>query len=409
MPASDMSGGTSTHGVRSNATNVGYMHYQHSHVPQNTNFDPQAFLKSYPSLMHSEVQRLGISAGEHFVGPNLTREALSSSDMNHFSTDNMLPAELSRPPNVHSYMHLQNKGDTSDLDVPKKRTTAHAQDLQGTYQTSSAPDYVGSGVTSHYNPHAATFEQPLMSRFRADILPQDYSGQYNTPQGVHDGGSEQSSSTKSAAGVQQTVAQPGGDQYDPLFDSIEPSIKKVNAQKQGSIYSSDVMLSMSSSNKPLDVEENNKKIGIEAIIPSTSLDDDVFGETADAEVGDVENASPSNPIDETNDMVGEVEIDQVKSPGKSKKRKESRSMKRFKIALANFVKEVLRPSWRQGNMSKEAFKTIVKKTVDKVTGAMKSHHIPNSQSKINHYIDSSQRKLTKLVMVKACLHYYLLQ
>ncbi|KAJ0617963.1 putative Set2 Rpb1 interacting domain-containing protein [Helianthus annuus] len=87
-------------------------------------------------------------------------------------------------------------------------------------------------------------------------------------------------------------------------------------------------------------------------------------------------------------------IDQVKN----RKSKDSRSMKLFKIALADFVKEVLKPSWRQGNMSKEAFKTIIKKTVDKVLGAMKKHQIPKSQTKINHYIDSSQRKLTKLVM-----------
>ncbi|XP_065635960.1 zinc finger CCCH domain-containing protein 38-like [Quercus suber] len=95
---------------------------------------------------------------------------------------------------------------------------------------------------------------------------------------------------------------------------------------------------------------------------------------------------------------GEIEIDQIKSSGKSKKSKDSRSMKLFKIAVADFVKEVLKPSWRQGNMSKEAFKTIVKKTVDKVSGAMKSHQIPKSQTKIDQYIDSSQRKLTKLVM-----------
>ncbi|KZV45899.1 hypothetical protein F511_35492 [Dorcoceras hygrometricum] len=63
-----------------------------------------------------------------------------------------------------------------------------------------------------------------------------------------------------------------------------------------------------------------------------------------------------------------------------------------------FVKDVLKPSWRQGNMSKEAFKTIVKKTVDKVSSAMKSHRIPKSQARINHYIDSSRGKLTKLIM-----------
>ncbi|PSR96598.1 Zinc finger CCCH domain-containing protein [Actinidia chinensis var. chinensis] len=88
----------------------------------------------------------------------------------------------------------------------------------------------------------------------------------------------------------------------------------------------------------------------------------------------------------------------MKTSGKSKKSKDSRSMKLFKVSLANFVKEMPKPSWRQGNMSKEAFKTIVKKTFDKASGSMKSHHIPKSQAKTNQYIDSLQRKLTKLVM-----------
>ncbi|KAK0586791.1 hypothetical protein LWI29_012435 [Acer saccharum] len=120
-------------------------------------------------------------------------------------------------------------------------------------------------------------------------------------------------------------------------------------------------------NKPLDVEENNKKKEVGGVVLETSVDNEECGETADAEVGAVENESPSNPIDDSTSLPPE------------------------------FVKEVLKPSWRQGNMSKEAFKTIVKKTVDKVSGAMKSHQIPKSRAKIDQYIDSSQRKLTKLV------------
>lgn len=128
---------------------------------------------------------------------------------------------------------------------------------------------------------------------------------------------------------------------------------------------------------------------------ATSIDNEEFGETADLEVGDIEDGSQNNPNALTNMNMGEMEIDQL-SPRKSK---DSRSMKLFKACLAHFVKEVLKPSWRQGNMSKETFKTVVKKTVDKVSEAMKSHQIPKSKAKINHYIDSSQRKLTKLVMV----------
>ncbi|KZV17892.1 hypothetical protein F511_43890 [Dorcoceras hygrometricum] len=58
---------------------------------------------------------------------------------------------------------------------------------------------------------------------------------------------------------------------------------------------------------------------------------------------------------------GEIEITQVKESGNHKKGKDSRSMKLFKVSIATFVKDVRKPSWRQGNMSKEAFKTIFKK------------------------------------------------
>ena len=150
---------------------------------------------------------------------------------------------------------------------------------------------------------------------------------------------------------------------------------------------------------PLDAEEKKQKDGVVTVTTSFKSENDEYGETADAEVGDVENESASNPLNAVDTEAGEVEIDQVKTPGKSKKSKDSRSMKHFKVALADFVKDELKPFWRQGNMSKEAFKTIVKKTVDKVSGAMKSHQIPKSQAKINRYIDSSQRKLNKLVMV----------
>jgi len=77
-------------------------------------------------------------------------------------------------------------------------------------------------------------------------------------------------------------------------------------------------------------------------------------------------------------------------------------MKLFKVAIADFVKEVLKPSWRQGNMSREAFKMIVKKTVDKVSSSVPGNHIPKTPAKIRQYVQSSQRKVTKLVMV--CLH-----
>lgn len=273
-------------------------------------------------------------------------------------------------------------------------------------QPSVLSNYGISRISNHFNPYASTFEQPLNSKFSSNLLVQETdkplsSSTLGSALSQVPGEGRAVASLGSLQPGEGPLPQPGSDQYDPLFDSIEPSlnsVRKSHAQKHEITDESDDLLRFSGSNKPLEGEEKEWKVG-GASEASGSLENDEYGETADAEVGAVENGSPSNRIDATDNGSGEVEIDQVNSPGKSKKRKESRSMKLFKVAIANFVKEVLKPSWRQGNMSKEAFKTIVKKTVDRVSGAMKSHQIPKSHAKINHYIDSSQRKLTKLVMV----------
>ncbi|XP_039158141.1 serine/arginine repetitive matrix protein 2 isoform X2 [Eucalyptus grandis] len=422
-----------------------YTEFQQSHV-SHTNFSSQ-ILKPYPTGVpaHSHVGELppGAYSTEPVPGQSLKpREdyrsstyaagnipspqvaGLASAGPAHPNEPQCYPSGSVPPPEVlkfssqvHPYMQQQNP-------TPALQDSGSAFASSGGPSSSTfLPDGLGGKQTnvidfaglrsSFHNPFASTFEQPLISKFGSGAFGQDYHSRYNTAFpfshasvdgiGIGSVGSRQTtSSPKSATLMDRALPRVGGDQYDPLFDSIEPSsssVKKVDrAHKGESVDDSDVILRTSDSNTPVDVEENNKRKEIGAFAPSMSVDDDGFGETAEVEVGAVENASVSNAIDAADATEVEMEIDQIKSPGKSKKRKDSRSMKLFKVALADFVKEVLRPSWRQGNMSKEAFKTIVKKTVDKVTGAMKSHHIPKSQVKINHYIDSSQRKLTKLVM-----------
>ncbi|KAF3773901.1 Zinc finger CCCH domain-containing protein 55 [Nymphaea thermarum] len=319
-------------------------------------------------------------------------------------------------PSVASSFSLLQVGGASLLSAPMSSTkplafAGHSESFRPSTRSSLLSGIGSSQVpTTHYNPFASTFEEKP-SKFQPQF---DLS---HLPIGGQMGGSLGSRplSMQSAS----------GDQYDPLFDSIEPSKRDTSkysnipdleasvnavtrsAAARASLESDFVSRLGSNSHKLLDVEENNKQKGIEATIIKPPENDE-FGEaTLDAEVGAVENASPrlgdenwspGNPIDMANTGAGEIEIDQVQTPGKSKKSKDSRSMKLFKIAIAEFVKDVLKPSWRQGNMSKEAFKTIVKKTVDKVSGAMKSHQIPKSKTKIDQYVESSQRKLTKLVM-----------
>ncbi|XP_020572890.1 uncharacterized protein LOC110019536 [Phalaenopsis equestris] len=288
-------------------------------------------------------------------------------------------------------------------------------------------------IKEHVNPFASTFENPLRGSGihgpeirRYDSAPSSGSipilgigfGMRASPNSsmrlgeqilpkvgsyVHESFAEVIPDSKKLL-VQEPVT---GAPYDPLFDSIEPSpdTSKIRVEEQNSGINDTGSASKLNSSKLAKLGSKKHKGGS---VTELKAEVDEFGEVAtDADAGGVENESPQLldkdwspgiPFDDGEINVGEIEISQVRSPGKSKKNRDSRSMRLFKIALADFAKEVLKPSWRQGNLSKEAFKTIVKKTVDKVAGAVPSHHIPKSQSKINQYVESSQRKLTKLVM-----------
>ncbi|TKY73292.1 Zinc finger CCCH domain-containing protein 55 [Spatholobus suberectus] len=333
----------------------------------------------------------------------------------HFMTSSHIDSLSQKQQSMYNF---QCSVSEATLGVPRETATVsrYPPDFLDSNHSTSLPSFGGSRISAHYNPYASTFEKPLNSKFSSSIFRQENeiirgnnyaSSRLNhTPvNGEGDGGvgSRQSaSSSKSARALGQILPRSGGDQYDPLFDSIEPSSSSLKKndfdQKQEVTGESNISLRPKSSYMSLDVDEKNKHEEVGAVASTTSQNNDEYGETADAEVGAVENESLSDHVDVEKMNTGEIEINQVKSPGKRKKSKDSRSMKLFKVSIANFVKEVLKPSWRQGNMSKVAFKTIVKKTVDKVSGAMKGHRVPKSQAKISQYIDSSQRKLTKLVM-----------
>lgn len=79
--------------------------------------------------------------------------------------------------------------------------------------------------------------------------------------------------------------------------------------------------------------------------------------------------------------------------------KMERSINLFKSEVAHFVKEVLKPIWREGKLSKEAFKTIVKRTVEKTTAALPPERIPSTPDKVETYLASSQKRIYKLIKV----------
>ncbi|KAL0369310.1 UNVERIFIED_CONTAM: Zinc finger CCCH domain-containing protein 55 [Sesamum calycinum] len=69
-----------------------------------------------------------------------------------------------------------------------------------------------------------------------------------------------------------------------------------------------------------------------------------------------------------------------------------------------FVKDILKPTWKEGKMSREVHKTIVKKVVDKVTGTIQVDHIPKTQEKVDQYLSYSKPKIAKLVQVYETAH-----
>lgn len=253
-------------------------------------------------------------------------------------------------------------------------------------------------------------------------------------QDVDDGSRQASSSPYSG----RAKIVPLGDMYDPFVDSFEPaSVKQdcvqehepvsdsytvpkasVSSNRQLSIEENnqgvvdkqglsefDTAAQVSvSSNKPPDVEENTTGNDVGAVV---SGDNDEFGENAENGREDdshetlTPNSNNENP--KADNIAREADsTTRRKSRGDAKEEKDSssssRSMKLFQVAVTKFVKELLKPSWRQGNMSKEAFKTIVKRAVDKVSNSMEGRRVPKSKAKIDKYIDSSRDKLTKLVM-----------
>lgn len=96
----------------------------------------------------------------------------------------------------------------------------------------------------------------------------------------------------------------------------------------------------------------------------------------------------------------EMEVDQ-KTDGDVQK--ESKVMRHFRSALVDFVKELLKPAWREGHISKDAHNTIVKKAADKVLSTMQSHQIPTNMELVKQYISSSQPKIAKLVEVSVLI------
>ncbi|CAJ1961728.1 unnamed protein product [Sphenostylis stenocarpa] len=76
--------------------------------------------------------------------------------------------------------------------------------------------------------------------------------------------------------------------------------------------------------------------------------------------------------------------------------KEPKALKMLRAALVDHVKELLKPAWHEGRLSKDAHIMIVRKSVDKVVSTIEPHQIPTIDT-AKQYVSSSRMKIAKLV------------
>ncbi|XP_044953691.1 zinc finger CCCH domain-containing protein 55-like isoform X2 [Hordeum vulgare subsp. vulgare] len=118
----------------------------------------------------------------------------------------------------------------------------------------------------------------------------------------------------------------------------------------------------------------------------------LVGQTAATSVVTAPPPSENKKVEtKAKDSDGEQDGDKNKKGNKE----ESKALKMFKLALADFVKDALKPTWKEGQLTREVHKTIVKKVVDKVTSTVEN--IPPTKEKIDVYMSYSKEKLSKLV------------
>ncbi|KAI3758558.1 hypothetical protein L6452_06125 [Arctium lappa] len=112
-------------------------------------------------------------------------------------------------------------------------------------------------------------------------------------------------------------------------------------------------------------------------------------EVTDSRVGENAKQEQENISPDNSEAQGKVEEGNISN--------DEKAMRQFKMALVEFVKEILKPTWKEGKMSREVHKTVVKKVIDKVTSTIQGIQVPRTQGRIEQYLTYSKPKIAKLV------------
>ncbi|XP_072087740.1 zinc finger CCCH domain-containing protein 38 isoform X2 [Arachis hypogaea] len=194
-------------------------------------------------------------------------------------------------------------------------------------------------------------------------------------------------------------------QYDPMSDSVDlndadasgicpvisPSKKSANIEISSLLSNTGKQNCGDTSKAPSSEEQPAKNEHLTQLQPGQNIE--IQKETNEAVADDKPNPQDDHKITKENGPSENIDHNGVEA----NKSKDVKGIRAFKFSLVEFVKELLKPTWKEGKITKDDYKTIVKKVVDKVTGTMQGAHIPQTQEKIDHYLSFSKPKLNKLV------------
>ncbi|KAL3643454.1 hsp70 nucleotide exchange factor fes1 [Castilleja foliolosa] len=181
--------------------------------------------------------------------------------------------------------------------------------------------------------------------------------------------------------------------YDPIRESVEQQTEvkdellKFSHSDQGSSVK-DVNMQLNSS------AEEDKFLDSVQVGDNTVKDNNInkLGSSCDNKLKNIDEQRHKKVL--RVDKNKEIDVD-TKRDGRMQN--ELKSLKYFQLELIEFVKELLKPTWHEGLLSRDAHKMIVKKAVDKVISTIQPHQIPGTGETIKLYLSSSEPKLAKLV------------
>ncbi|KAL0710673.1 hypothetical protein Bca4012_017651 [Brassica carinata] len=83
----------------------------------------------------------------------------------------------------------------------------------------------------------------------------------------------------------------------------------------------------------------------------------------------------------------------------------TKAMRQFRTAVVETIKEMVKPLWREGRLTKEVHNMVVKRASEKiVSAAVQSHQVPTDSASVDQYLSMSATKIVKLVEVNLFLY-----